>query len=221
MQEYLAHIADEADAYFARNVSAPGQRDYVLEALLEINGLKPIEDLLEVGCMDGTRLAKASKELNCRATGIEASPLAAQAAVERFPDIRVTQGIAPPAVEAMVGVEDFDAVVVGFFLYLLPRRLLFRTAAAIDAVLRDGGFLVVTDFLSPFAVRRGYKHDRTLWTFKSDYAQAWSWNPQYTLISRRLRPHGSRVEALLSDEQNWTTVDILYKMPEGVAYAAK
>jgi SAM-dependent methyltransferase len=211
-------IASEGDAYFGRNDACDTSRDDVFEALNSIHDGVNLRDLLEIGCMDGRRLARAADVFGCQATGIEASEKAVQAGRERYPHISVSQGVAPEALESIVGDKEFDVVIVGFFLYLLPRPLLFRTIASVDALLRDGGFLIVSDFLSIMPVRRDYAHNSQLATYKSDYAQAWTWNPQYVLISRSSRSHDSGAASFVDDERNWVTVDVLYKRPVELSY---
>jgi len=215
----VQRISSEADSYFQRNGHLPrSEPDEVLEALEQIHVRQNIHDLLEVGCMDGRRLAAASQLFGCRMSGIDASVQAVQAAHDKFPEISIERGVAPHALERMIGSQDFDVIVLGFFLYLLPRSRLARTAAAVDALLREGGFLVVNDFLSDGAVQKRYAHNASLRTYKFDYSRAWTWNPQYVLTSRTLRAHCNPASPWPRDEDQWVTVDVLHKRPMDLAY---
>jgi len=214
-----ALIAAEANAYFRRNEHKPPHAEAEFQALSSICARAKVDRVLEIGCLDGRMLERISRELGCHVTGIEASQEAVQAASSRYPQIDVRLGVAPFDLEGLTSEASFDVVIVGFFLYLLPRSLLFRTVSAIDAVLSETGYVVLSDFYSPDPIRRKYAHDEQLTTYKMDYATAWTWNPQYKLTSRTTFPDEGASTPLGPVGHNWRTVDVLFKQGPKVSYA--
>lgn len=161
--------------------------------------------------MDGRHLFRALREFGCSATEVEASLTATESAKKRFPQIEVDHGVAPSGLEDLAVDRSFDVIVAGFFLYLLPRPMLFRTASAIDSLLQVNGFLIISDFLSLYSTRRTYSHDEDFTVYKLDYSQAWTWNPQYTQVHRLVGSHSGSTRNIPSNQQEWVGVDVLMK----------
>jgi hypothetical protein len=213
-------IATEADAYFMRNDLKMQRLDAEFSAIKAICADAEIDRVLEIGCLDGRRLHRISHELGCRVTGIDASQRAVSAASSRYPQMDVRQGVVPYALEGMQSEQSFDVVIVGFFLYLLPRSLLFRAVSAIDAILTNPGYVILSDFFSPSPITRRYAHDPRLTTYKMDYAQGWTWNPQYSLISRMIISDDGSNAPSSAASTDCRVVDVLVKKPAIDAYCA-
>lgn len=177
----------EGDAWFARNRAAGPllAGSHSATALLRAAGAAPA-NLLEIGCSNGAMLASLCSELGCAGAGIDPSSAAIAQGRERFPALRLEVATAErlPFADA-----QFDCVVFGFCLYLCDRDDLFRIAAEAHRVLADPGWLLVTDFLPPFAYRNRYSHRAGIDSFKMDYSRLFTWNPEYVEVRRELFAH--------------------------------
>ena len=191
-----AFVRGEGDAYFERNHGPEGRApepagDLVLQALAalgpqEAERLRDAE-ILEIGASDGWRL----DVLRRRGTGrrhvaLDPSAEALRQGRRRFPELGFARGTA----DALPFRSDrFDAVIVGFCLYLVDRGDLFRVAAEVDRVLAPGGLLAILDF-SPLAPSRTpYAHAEGLHSYKLDYPAMFLWNPAYRVAARREAIH--------------------------------
>jgi ubiquinone/menaquinone biosynthesis C-methylase UbiE len=85
--------------------------------------------------------------------------------------------------------EHFDVVWFGFCLYLIDRSLLTAAVAEADRVLRDNGYLVITDFDPQYPCRRKYHHLAGVQSYKADYSKLFLANPAYTLAAKRSYSH--------------------------------
>jgi cyclopropane fatty-acyl-phospholipid synthase-like methyltransferase len=190
-------IRREAETYYLRNRNAElTTYDPVMEAL---EGL-PVTNVLEVGSGNGARLARIRDAYGANVEGIEASLTAVADAQRR--GIATRSGIVPTDMDQFFP-RNYDVVIVGFLMYLLPRSAMFALAAEVDRVTADGGHVVVRDFLYPRPERKPYAHDPSLEVFKSDPSSPWAWSPSYTLTRR--------VQEVGGDPQDWVTVDVLRK----------
>ena len=163
-------LEKEADGWFERNFKEETKKD--LEKDLALKFLMSLDlkekNVLEVGCADGWRLSKL-KEIGCKACyGLEPSKKAVEAGVIRFPNINIKVGSAE---RLTYDDEKFDVVVAGFCLYLCDRSELFRIAMEFDRVLKDGGIIVITDFISEIPYKNEYSHSPGLFSYKMDYSK--------------------------------------------------
>lgn len=190
-------IRREAEAYYRRNRNATlPDADPVLQAL---DGLS-VTKVLEIGSGNGARLARIRDAHGARVEGIEASLSAVRDANDA--GVRTFSGIAPHDLEQCFP-RYYDVVLVGFFMYLLPREELFRLAYEVDRILAPGGHLVVRDFLYPRPLRKPYLHDASIEVYKHDPSLPWAWCPGYTLVRR--------LQETAGEPQDWVTVDVLAK----------
>lgn len=182
-----AFLAGEGDAYARRNREAASPSS---ESVQRITRWLPEDgSLLEVGCGDGRLLRALGAELGPSWTlsGLDPSRSAIDELVRQC-----------PAVDARIGTADelpfdgpFDAIVLGFFLYVVDRALLFRVASEIDRALGAGSAerpsrLFIMDFDPPEPVVNEYHHLPGLKSWKMDYSRIFLANPDY-----RLREHSN------------------------------
>jgi ubiquinone/menaquinone biosynthesis C-methylase UbiE len=175
-------LQSEADSWFERNfsqhVKKDREHDLALQFLLKQDLTN--KSVVELGCADGWRLADLNKEFDCSCIGIEPSTKAVEVGQERYgEEIRLLTGTA-----ADTGLENnsADIVIAGFCLYLCDRSELFKIAYEIDRILKEGGLLLIVDFLPPFAYKNPYHHKEGLSSYKMDYSQMFVWNPEYTMM---------------------------------------
>lgn len=176
-------LQGEADRYFARNratyeATAP-LNTYSLDFYARF--IKPGKSVLEVGCASGINLQYLKEKTSCAAYGIDPSSAAIASGKALFSgvDLRVGTADALPFDD-----ESMDFLLFGFCLYLVDRKLLLRAVAESDRVLRDGGFLCITDF-DPVAPKiRPYKHAASAYSYKMDYSRLFLANPAYSLVEK-------------------------------------
>jgi SAM-dependent methyltransferase len=196
-----AFTGSEADAWYRRNRVGPadvdekGREDRVLRAFRQAQ-VAP-RKVLEVGCSNGWRLECLRREYGAECFGIEPSSEAVADAKALFPEVRVVKGTADelPAEDG-----EFDAVILGFFLYLCDRQDLFRIACEVDRALSDPGYLFVYDFFSPTPYRNRYRHKEGLFSYKMDYSRLFDWNPAYTRIHHVVFAHPGAPDV---DDPDW------------------
>lgn len=210
-------LQQDGDGYHSRNYAGIGTiADPAFEALQLVHRVRPITSVLEVGCTTGFRLEKARLEFGARCAGLEVSPAAVEEGRRRYPEVQLEQGLAPRDLATWDG-QAFDVVIVGHFMYLLPREDLFALAAAVDRLVAPGGHLVVMDFLHPTPMGAPYSHHADLRVFKHDPSAPWLWSPTYALVSRRVYDV-SEDPAVCADPRAWQTVDVLRKLTVDEAY---
>lgn len=210
-------LRQDGDGYHSRNHEGIGTiADPAFEALALIHHVTPITSVLEIGCTTGFRLEKARTTFGARCAGLEVSPAAIDEGRALYPLVQLEQGVAPRDLDRW-GTEAFDVVIVGHFMYLLPREELFALAAAVDRLVAAGGHLIVMDFLHPNPMSAAYRHHPDLRVFKHDPSAPWLWSPTYALVSRRAYDVSEAPSACV-DPRAWQTVDVLRKLQVAEAY---
>jgi ubiquinone/menaquinone biosynthesis C-methylase UbiE len=210
MRQKKIFLQSEGNAWFTRNQQGVAARklpddDPLLREILDIHDnsggrLK----VLEIGCGDGTRLAWLKNNLNANCYGIEPSDQAVAVACAQ--GLSVQQGTAD---ELPFDNQSFDIVIFGFCLYLCDREDLFRIASEADRVLRSPGWLMLLDFFSPVPRAKTYHHRPSVQSHKMDYRTLFTWHPEYTCMTHKVRHHSDNS---YTDEQGeWTAVSVLRK----------
>lgn len=212
-----AALRADGDGYHSRNHAGIGTiADPAFEAMNLIHAVRPITSVLEIGCTTGFRLEKARSAFGAECSGLEVSPAAVTEGRQLYPAVQIEQGVAPRDLDRWTS-STFDVVVVGHFMYLLPREELFALAAAVDRLAAEGGHVIILDFLHPTPMSADYRHHSDLRVFKHDPSAPWLWSPTYTLVSRRVYDTSESAEAC-ADPRAWQTVDVLRKLPADEAY---
>lgn len=162
--------ASEADNWFRRNREALGRFDPGLDLplrLLDLYDLRP-RSVLEIGAANGYRVAAIAHKYGARATAVEPSAEAIADGAARYPEVAFVQ-----ATGSQVPLTaTFDLVVVNFVFHWIDRAMLLRSVAEVDRLLRDGGFLIIGDFLPSNRLQVQYHHlpGEHVYTYKQDYA---------------------------------------------------
>ena len=200
-------LNEEADNWFTRNfsnnVKEHQEDDLTLKYLLQNNC--DHKHIVEVGCSDGWRLAELSKAYSCKLTGVEPSEKAIATGKQRYPDI--IDFIHGTAAELSLQNESADVVIHGFCLYLCDRRELFKIAYETDRILKNGGVLLIVDFMPSIAYRNPYHHMPGLFSYKMNYANMFLWNPEYSLEYQQIdQLPGTEQRAISPDTRVGLTV---------------
>lgn len=168
--------------------------------------------ILEIGCSYGYNLIYLCRKYQMEGYGIDPSGDAIA-----YGNEKIQREGGKIKIGFMQGTADrlpfenhtFNIVVLGFCMYCIDRKYVFRVVSEIDRVLKDGGMVAIWDFETPVPYMRPNIHHEDLWTYKDDVAKLFSGNPQYTLIEKR--SFSDEREGFVSDIQERCALNILYK----------
>jgi len=164
----------EGDQWFKRNKATLDHKDqfdwpcYLIDFL----DTQDVKNVIELGCSNGWRLERLRQHRKfekARFVGIDASFEAIQDGHARYPELELYQGL----LNKIPLQEEFDVVIIYFVLHWVDRSTLARSVAEVDRITKNGGFIVLGDFLPDFQHRRHYHHlpGENLYTYKQDYAK--------------------------------------------------
>lgn len=157
---------------------------------------------LEIGCSNGYRLNLLNEQNSGEFFGIDPSELAIREGGKKYGKISLQVGTAD---NLPFENESLDLIIYGFCLYLCDREDLFKIASEGDRVLKDGGVIIIRDFLSDVSYFNNYSHLDGVKSFKTDNSKMFLWNPSYKLFHREVgRTSGN-------PQDNTVCVDVLVK----------
>lgn len=176
--------AGEGDRWYERNRDALGHDDWPLR-LIERNALHP-ESVLEIGCANGWRLAAIAESGAPRLVGVDVSSAAISAGVSQTLDLSVGRADRLPIEE-----EFFDLVIVNYVFHWIDRSTILAAISETDRCVAPDGYLIVGDFLPDRPTKVPYHHlpDDSVFTFKTDYAAAFTALSTYEVIDREIYNH--------------------------------
>lgn len=212
----------EGNAWFHRNAGRldhHNRPDVVRDMISLLSPARRtlVSSVCDVGCSAGGRLDRLGAVLGSttRLCGFDASDDAIATGVKNYPALDLRSGLA----DAPPFTERFDLVIVSFVLHWIDRRRIDNAIAAVDHLVADGGLLIVSDFLPdrPCARRYHHREDVDLYTYKQDYAAAFTTYGGYLEIARHVFAHDCESHYVdASDDQNRAMCSILAKNgPEG------
>jgi SAM-dependent methyltransferase len=167
-------VSGEGDNWYRRNQAVLGKNDKIDWPLFIfdlIDDKSEIYSVIELGCCNGFRLDRLKREHlpAARCVGVDASSEAVTRGAALFPELELYQGVlSAPPVEGR-----FDLVIVNYVLHWIDRLTLAQSIAAIDRFVRDGGLLLLGDFLPNFQHKRRYHHlpEDQVFTYKQNYSE--------------------------------------------------
>jgi ubiquinone/menaquinone biosynthesis C-methylase UbiE len=204
MNQKGAFLSTEGDAYFTRNRNHDDSRPDLLATSLRTLQIRP-KRILEIGCSNGHRLKNLRASFGSECYGIDPSSAAVTSGHDASNGIHLTVGTAD---KLEFDDEFFDVVIFGFCLYLCDPKDHFLIGAEANRVLNDGGFLVISDFLSKQAYRNPYSHKPGIFSYKMEFARMFLWHPSYRLLSRTYYEHTEQL-GLQADDA--LSIDIMRK----------
>jgi SAM-dependent methyltransferase len=163
----------EGDRWFQRNQKACGQPekfDWACHLIQLIQKHDQIQTIAELGCASGYRLHVLAQAYPDRKfVGVDVSQEAIAYGIDHYPELLLKRG----SLSDLPLGTTFDLVIVYSVLHWVDRQTLARTIAEIDRVTRDGGLLLIGDFLPDFQQRCHYHHlpEQAVYTYKQDYAK--------------------------------------------------
>lgn len=201
-------VNGEGDEYFKRHqnwlTSVNKETDLVYSSLVSLD-LKP-NSILEIGCANGFRLNWLYEKFGCYCMGIDPSSNAIKDGRKKYPEI-IFEKATFDTLENIA--KKFDIIILGFFVYLIPREKLFKLAYLVDSHLENDGYITSFDFYSKIPIVNEYKHKDDILSFKFDLPQMFSWNPQYVEIFRHVKNHD--LSEFSGDQNESIAVTILRK----------
>lgn len=215
-------LESEGDAWFERNKSyienqentewnvAEGCRLFsdILYNMKYFRG--GVENVLEIGSSFGYNLMYLEQKYPWKYTGIEPSAKAVEygnkLAEEKGLNISLVRGTAD---ELPFEDDSFDIVMLGFCMYNLDRRYIYKAIGEIDRIVRKNGLVAVWDFDTRIPYKRENIHSQYLPTYKFDVTNLFCGNPQYTLIEKRSFSHMGAF--FCSDMQERCALNVFYK----------
>lgn len=184
----------EADQWLDRNKEVLTNFDANTDPVLRVMNDYQIapDSCIEIGSSFGYRLHHLKQEfVNCKAVGVDPSSEAIEKGRSLFPEIDLCRGTS----DDLSIFEDatFDLVICGFFLYVTDRKLLLKTVAEIDRVLKDGGRLIIYDFFSKKPTGNAYHHIKTFdaYSYKQNYEDIFLASGLYHLLHKETIHHAT------------------------------
>jgi SAM-dependent methyltransferase len=220
-QQDAAFIHHEADAWFARNEKKLKKAGPALAAkdptmkLLDIVRLPRKGRFLDLGGGNGRVSAGfITRHRHWHATVIEPSQKAIRSGRETFPYIEFHQGSVTK--RDQLPQEQFDMVLIRGVLCWVDRKLLSQAIANIDSLVKNGGYLVVSDFYTPAPRANPYHYRKGLFTFKQDYVAPFLALNIYSESHRISSPMSGHTQGNKRDPYDvWWTDAVLRKDLEG------
>lgn len=214
-------LETEGDAYYQRNKNAL-TKDNIGEDIKfyssffsEQNNINKDTKFVEIGASNGYNLNYFKEKFGFEVFGIEPSSEATKEGNELYFNnenvlLKGTSDLLPYDDESM------DIVMFGFSLFWVGRKYLYRSISEADRILKEGGYLLITDFDTPLPYKRNNKHNKDAYTYKMNYSKLYLANPQYSLIAKKNYSHDSN--NFNTDIQERVSAQILYKDYEDNSY---
>jgi SAM-dependent methyltransferase len=182
----------EGDRWFERNRQALNAFDAATDPPIRLISLYAIvpERVLEIGAANGFRLAAIHERTGAEAVVVEPSAQAVLNGKASFPFITFIRGTA-----SSVPLRDpFDLVIVNFVFHWIDRRSLLRSVAEMDRLVRDGGYLLIGDFLPANQLQVPYHHleGEKVYTYKQNYAELFLASGLYHSVSFLTAHHATK-----------------------------
>lgn len=200
-------LESEGDKWYLRNnMKLVNENEMNFYSKFLTDGKK----VLEIGCSNGIKLDFLRQRYNCEFFGIDPSSEAIELGSEKFPEINLNIGTADK-----LNFEDdfFDFVIFGFCFYLIDRDLISKVVAEADRVLKNKGYLGITDFDVKIPQLREYSHFEGVKTYKMDYSQLFLAYPHFVLIEKYCYSHNT--DFFVDDINERVSSLVLYKDHSG------
>ncbi len=207
MKQKKIFLNTEGDSWFKRNLNRDSSNFKDINSFIPL--IKDKDKILEIGTSDGIKLDYLSRKIpkfNLSLFGIDPSCESIDAGMSLYPNLNLKQGTSD---QIEFDNQYFDVVILGFCMYLVDRELLFKTISEVDRTLKQGGYLVITDFETPFPIKRKYEHLKDCFSYKNNYSNFFLGGGHYSLINKIHFSHSTDIFNPDINERVYTSV--LYK----------
>ena len=84
-----------------------------------------------------------------------------------------------------------------------------KTISEVDRILKQGGYLVITDFETPFPIKRKYEHFEGCFSYKNNYPNFFLGGGHYSLVNKIHFSHSTDI--FNPDINERVSTSVLYK----------
>jgi ubiquinone/menaquinone biosynthesis C-methylase UbiE len=207
MKQKDIFINKEGNQWFKRNSNRESKNFKDINSFIPL--IKDNDTILEIGTSDGIKLDYLDRKtsgLNLNLFGIDPSLESINAGSKKYQNLNLKQGTSD---QLEFDNQYFDIVVLGFCLYLVDRELLFKTVSEVDRTLKQGGYVVIADFETPFPIKRKYEHLEGAFSYKNNYPKFFLGGGHYTLINKIHYSHST--ELFESDFNERVSTSVMFK----------
>lgn len=162
--------------------------------------------VLEIGCANGRNLYAIKKRIDCVCYGVDPSSKAINDGIEKYSGLNLSVSTSD---NLPFDDSSFDFVYFGFCMYLIDRTLLTKTIYEADRVLKNKGYIGITDFDNKIPIKRQYKHVEGLYSYKMDYPSLFCAFPHFTLVDKYPYSHNS--ECFVEEINERVASTVIYK----------
>lgn len=142
--------------------------------------IKP-KKILEIGCSTGFVLETIRNLTKAKCYGIDVSKKAINEGKRIFKKINLKVGLFEDQKNKD---ENFDLIICGFFLFLLPPEKILGLFSKIDQALKYNGYIIIYDFYNKKFKKKKYKHNNDIKVYRWDYKRIMISLPHYNLICK-------------------------------------
>ena len=176
--------SSEANNWFQENYAHLEKKGESKPISLLVDWLTPfkdeIENILELGCGTGHKIVELTKKLKSKGFGVDPSSDAVEYISKNFPNINIELGFG----DKIPFDKKFDLVHLGFYLYLVDREYYLSCISEADKSVKDGGFLSIIDFETPFPYSKKYKDKDNVFSHKQNNSDVFVSSGLYTIINK-------------------------------------
>lgn len=199
-------LEQEGDMWFTRNKDVISCPDLSKSVLFYENYLQSGFRILEIGCANGYNLNYFHSRFDCECYGIDPSASAINDGKQKYPQLNLAVGTAD-TLDFSDGF--FNFVLFGFCLYLTDRNLLSKIISESDRVLKNKGYIGITDFDTKIPKKRPYKHFNGIMSYKMDYSSLFLVYPHFSLADKYCFSHSD--SHFVTDVKERVCSCVLYK----------
>jgi SAM-dependent methyltransferase len=139
--------------------------------------------ILEIGCGRGKTLFKLKQKIkNSKLTGIDVSKEAIIYCKKNYKNVNFYN---LDSLKILKLKSSFDVIILGYFLYLLPRERLFEQFDLITKKLNKNGIIIINDFKTNYPCYNFNISNKKILSFKTDYEQFLTCSNNYELIYKK------------------------------------
>lgn len=224
MNEKVIFVKEEGNAWWNRNKETViRNKNHMTNAtkklydFLIVNPRFTKNSILEIGCSAGYNLINLYKALGSESKkekfsfyGIDPSKEAIEYGNIVIKEENINIHLDCTTADQLPYSDDsMDCVIIGFCLFCIERKYLYRSISEIDRVLKTGGLLILEDFDTMLPYIRNNIHNPNVYTYKMNYSNLFLANPQYCLVEKYSYSHYNK--EFHEDKQERVSTCILHK----------
>ena len=176
----LKTLSEFGDAWY-KKVKFNSNSSGIVKVLKELN--ISANKILEIGCGRGKTLFKLKQKIkNAKLIGIDVSKEAIIYCKKNYKNINF-YNLDSLKILKLKG--SFDVIILGYFLYLLPREKLFEQFDLITKKLNINGIIIINDFKTNYPCYNFNISNKKILSFKTDYEQFLTCSNNYELIYKK------------------------------------